>query len=78
MNMYTTSATIISLLKKHSVRELTKILKVTPKTLEKMRSGKIAMGESTYLMLIVNFPQWEGNVDYLDKNMAFYDYLPTV
>jgi len=76
--MYTTSATIISLLKKHSVRELTKILEVTPKTLEKMRSGKIAMGESTYLLLIVNFPKWEGKVDYLDKNMAFYDYLPTV
>jgi len=76
--MHTTSATIITLLKKHSVRELTKILEVTPKTLEKMRSGKIAMGESTYLMLIVNFPQWEGKIDYLDKNMAFYDYLPTV
>jgi len=76
--MHTTSATIISLLKKHSVRELTKILKVTPKNLEKMRSGKVAMGESTYFLLIKNFPEWKGNVDYLDKNMAFYDYLPTV
>jgi len=70
--MYTTSATIIALLKKNTMREIMKALGISLQNFTKMKKGEIAMGEKTYLQLIAKWPEWTGKVDYADKNMAFY------
>lgn len=73
IEMHTTSATIIALLKKNTMREIMQALGISLQNFTKMEKGQIAMGEKTYLQLIAKWPEWEKKVDYLDKSLNFYE-----